>query len=75
MLSLCNINIFLFTAIDHDCLLYEMTINYEAQYVSRVIEEFYLPRDIKDVCLVPRVVSIFLTIKVCANCVDYYEPY
>jgi hypothetical protein len=52
-----------------------MTIDYEAQYVSRVIEEFYLPRDIKDVCLVPRVVSIFLTIKVCTKCVDYYEPY
>jgi hypothetical protein len=41
-----------------------MSIKYEAQYVSRIIEEFYLPRDIADICLVPRVISIFLTIKV-----------
>jgi len=41
-----------------------MKLEYNCQYISRVIQKFYLPRDLSDVCLVPRVTSIFLTVKV-----------
>ncbi|CAO3702603.1 unnamed protein product [Rhizopus stolonifer] len=48
---------------EHESKVYQMTFK-NGIYISYVIEKFYLPRNVKDVCLVPRVVTIFLTLKV-----------
>ncbi|KAI9485233.1 MAG: hypothetical protein EXX96DRAFT_2335 [Benjaminiella poitrasii] len=46
----------------HKSKIYQMTFK-NGIYISYVTERFYLPRNVKDVCLVPRVVTIFLTLK------------
>ncbi|KAI8079403.1 hypothetical protein BDF21DRAFT_493991 [Thamnidium elegans] len=47
----------------YECTLYEMKLEREAEYISRVVESFYMPRDMNDIALLPRITSIFLTIK------------
>ncbi|RCH84140.1 hypothetical protein CU097_005884, partial [Rhizopus azygosporus] len=47
---------------EHESKIYQMTFK-NGIYISYVTERFYLPRNAKDVCLVPRVITIFLTLK------------
>lgn len=49
--------------IEHECTLFQMTLKQEGQYISHVVDSFYLPRNKNDVSLIPRVASIFLSIK------------
>ncbi|KAI9281169.1 hypothetical protein BY458DRAFT_499787 [Sporodiniella umbellata] len=48
---------------EHECTLFQMTLKQEGQYISHVVDSFYLPRNKNDVSLIPRVASIFLSIK------------
>lgn len=51
--------------IGYECTLYQMKLEREAEYISRVVELFYMPRDMNDISLVTRISSILLTIRVC----------